>query len=125
MTEWGGMYFRSKPEIAIAKALNTKRVLFFANVRGRRELADMAMPIAESEATGRLELDFLIIRHGHCFSLEVDGQHHQNGGQTTRDYARDRLLLREGVPTVRFTAQQCLSYPNAVVTEFLEIVRGH
>lgn len=53
--------------------------------------------------------------------LEVDGQHHQEGTNTIRDYVRDRVLLREGIPTARFTAQECLNQTSDVVTEFLEL----
>jgi hypothetical protein len=51
--------------------------------------------------------------------LEVDGQHHQNGEQTLRDYVRDRVLLREGIPTARFTAEDCFNRSAEVVDEFL------
>jgi very-short-patch-repair endonuclease len=53
--------------------------------------------------------------------LEVDGKHHQEGTQTIRDYVRDRVLLREGIPSARFTAQECLSRAADVVTEFLNM----
>ena len=53
--------------------------------------------------------------------LEVDGQHHQEGTQTLRDYVRDRVLLREGIPTARFTASECITKATDVVTEFLEL----
>ena len=53
--------------------------------------------------------------------LEVDAQHHQEGSQTVRDYVRDHILLREGIPTVRFTAQECISRTELVITEFLEL----
>lgn len=53
--------------------------------------------------------------------LEVDGQHHQEATQTIRDYVRDRVLLREGIPIARFTAQECMTRTADVVTEFLEL----
>jgi very-short-patch-repair endonuclease len=54
--------------------------------------------------------------------LEVDGQHHHEGSQTVRDYLRDRVLLREGIPTARFTAQECLNQTADVITEFLKLL---
>ncbi|WP_161486837.1 hypothetical protein A5482_014790 (plasmid) [Cyanobacterium sp. IPPAS B-1200] len=32
---------------------------------------------------------------------------------------RDRLVLKEGIPTVRFTAKECFNQPKRVVEEFL------
>jgi very-short-patch-repair endonuclease len=49
----------------------------------------------------------MVFCQGKCLILEVDGQHHEEAGQVIRDYARDRVLLRSGVPTVRFTAKDC------------------
>lgn len=119
-TEWGGMYFRSQAELAIAKELNQVGVLFFANVRGRIDTGPS--PIAQTQHNGRLELDFLVFRGGKVYSLEVDGSQHNGSGQAIRDYGRDRLLLREGIPTARFTAQECLQYPAQVVQEFLALL---
>ena len=54
--------------------------------------------------------------------LEVDGQQHREGSQTIRDYVRDRVLLREGIPTARFTAQECINKTADVITEFLKLI---
>ena len=70
----------------------------------------------------RRELIWLRFYQGRCLILEVDGQHHSEEGQTIRDYARDRVLLRSGVPTVRFTAKDCMIRPEEVVAEFLSIL---
>ncbi len=121
MYEWGGMYFRSKAEIKIAEELDSKGVLFFANSRGR--IGRQGSPISEASnfLTGRLEVDFMVFLKGKCMILEVDGNHHQESLQTSRDYVRDRVLLREGLPTVRFTAKECFEKPENVVIEFLSI----
>jgi very-short-patch-repair endonuclease len=71
--------------------------------------------VSNGQLTGRLEVDFLIIAKGKVLVLEVDGSQHSEEGQTIRDYAKDRVLLRAGVPTVRFTARDCLMQPKAVV----------
>jgi len=39
-----------------------------------------------------------------------------------RDYVKDRLLMKEGVATIRFTAKECYNTPNLVVDEFLSIL---
>ncbi len=113
------MYFRSQPEIAIAEELDKRNVLFFANVKGRLNYEDLPASKASGYLSGRVEVDFLIFKNSKCIVLEVDGQHHQEGSQTVRDYIRDRVLLREGIPTARFTAQECISKTVDVITEFL------
>ena len=118
--EWGGLYLRSEVELRIAKALNETGVLFFANARGRVGLQETI--VSNNQLTGRVEADFMIFCQGKCLILEVDGQHHAEAGQVLRDYARDRVLLRSGVPTVRFTAQDCFERPQAVVSELLSIL---
>ena len=118
-TEWGGMYFRSPVEIKIAEALDRRGVLFFGNARGR--ISSQGSPVSASRMTGRLEIDFLVFYKGKCISLEIDGKHHQEDAQTHRDYIRDRLLLREGIATARFTAQECMESPDAAIEEFLNL----
>lgn len=105
----------------IAEALDLAGVLFFSNVRGRVGLQETQ--ISDTQLTGRVEVDFLIFHQGKCVSLKVDGQHHLGEGQSIRDYARDWVLLRSGVPTVRFTAKDCLNHPQQVVSETLAILR--
>ena len=120
--EWGGLYLRSEAELRIAKALDQQEILFFANARGRVSLMDA--PVSNDQSNGRMEADFMIFHQGKCLILEVDGQHHSEGGQTIRDYARDRMLLRAGLPTVRFTGRDCLDRPQAVVAECLSILQA-
>ncbi len=119
--EWGGMYFRSQTEIKIAEELDKQSCLFFANARGR--IGSQGSPASDASGclTGRVEVDFLVFHKHKCIILEVDGQHHNEGSQTSRDYVRDRVLLREGIPTVRFAASECFERTSDVVTEFLNI----
>lgn len=114
------MYFRSQAELVIAKALQEKGVLFFANSQGMASLE--GLPITEAHGmVERLEADFLVFRDGRCICLEVDGRHHQQRDHAFRDYAKERVLLRERIPTVRFPAQECLVRPALVVAEFLNL----
>jgi very-short-patch-repair endonuclease len=53
--------------------------------------------------------------------LEVDGVHHQEASQKTRDYRRDRVLLHDGIRTVRFDVDECYNRPMDVVAEFLNL----
>lgn len=117
LKEWGGMYFRSEPEIRLAQELDRLGIMFFANARGRVN-PDLS-PISQNNSNGRLEVDFLVFHQGKCISVEVDGNHHQENEQIFRDYTRDRLLLREKIPTVRFLAQDCFHNPSSVVKELL------
>ena len=118
--EWGGLYLRSEAELRIAKALDQTGVLFFANARGRVGLQETI--VSNDQLTGRVESDFMVVYQGKCLILEVDGQHHSENEQIIRDYARDRVLLRSGVPTVRFTVRDCLERPQDVVSEFMSIL---
>lgn len=118
--EWGGLYLRSEAEVRIAKALEQTGLLYFANARGRVGLQDTV--VSNGQLTGRVEADFMVFYQGVCLILEVDGQHHNEQDQAVRDYARDRVLLKAGVPTVRFTAKDCLEHPQKVVAEFLSIL---
>lgn len=119
--EWGGLYLRSEAEIRIAEALEQTGLLYFANARGRVGLKDTL--VSDSQLTGRVEADFMVFYQGVCLILEVDGKHHNAEGQSVRDYARDRVLLRAGLPTVRFTAKDCLQRPQQVVAEFVSILQ--
>jgi len=120
--EWGGLYLRSEAERRIAEALDQRGILFFANSRGRVSLEDAA--ISTNELNGRVEADFLVFHQGKCLVLEVDGQHHLEDEQAVRDYGRDRMLLRAGLPTIRFTGKNCLERPQAVVDECLSILQA-
>ncbi len=121
LKEWGGMYFRSVCEIKIAEQLDKQQVLFFANARGRIGRQDSPVSEASGWLTGRLEIDFVVFHKRKCMTLEVDGSHHQQSVQVTRDYVRDRVLLREGIATVRFEAKECFEKPADVVAEFLSM----
>jgi very-short-patch-repair endonuclease len=120
--EWGGLYLRSGAEVRIAEALDKAGVLFFANARGRVGLQETI--VSNGQLTGRVEADFLVFNQGKCVVLEVDGAHHSERSQVVRDYARDRVLLRSGVPTVRFTASDCMTRPDEVVAELLSILKA-
>ena len=117
--EWGGLYLRSPAELVIAKELEYRQLLFFANVRGRVSLLNS--PLSEQHQNGRVELDFLVFYQGKCRILEIDGIHHNADDTRLRDYSRDRLMLKEGIPTARFSAQECLNGTADVVNEFLTL----
>jgi Protein of unknown function (DUF2726) len=120
--EWGGLYLRSEAEVKIAEAFDRAGLLFFANARGRVSLEHSL--VSNGQLTGRLEVDFLLIKRGKCLVLEVDGSHHSQGEQVIRDYAKDRVLLQSGVPTVRFAAKDSLMQPEQVVAEVLSTLES-
>ncbi|BAY66933.1 hypothetical protein NIES22_70770 (plasmid) [Calothrix brevissima NIES-22] len=120
--QWGGLNFRSKTEVRVAHALYNQRVLFFANSRAYMDLTDLPISnIDNNQLKERVEIDFLVFYKQKCMILEVDGEHHQQASQKTRDYRRDRVLLRDGIRTVRFNASECYNHPLEVVTEFLNL----
>jgi hypothetical protein len=119
--QWGGLNFRSKTEVRIAHALHSQRILFFANSRAYMDLTDLPISNADNKLKERVEIDFLVFYKQKCMILEVDGDHHQQSAQITRDYRRDRVLLRDGIRTVRFDASECYNRPIDVVMEFLNL----
>lgn len=119
--QWGGLNFRSKTEVRIAHALYNQRVLFFANNRAFMDLNDLPISNIGNKCKESIEIDFLVFYKQKCMILEVDGEHHQQASQRTRDYRRDRVLLRDGIRTVRFNANECYNHPLEVVTEFLNL----
>lgn len=119
LKEWGGMYFRSEAEIALAEELHNRGLMFFANVRGM--VNTEFSPVSQGQSSGRLEVDFLVFHKGQCISIEVDGNHHQENDQIRRDYSRDRLLLKEQISTARFTAQECYEHTQLVVREIINL----
>jgi len=118
---WNGMYFRSKAELKIAQMLQQRGVLFFANSQGTASLTDLPVTRDAHGMVERIEADSLVFLNGQCICLEVDSQHHLNGKNAYRDFAKERVLLREQTSTVRFPAQECLAQPDEVVTEFLNL----
>jgi Protein of unknown function (DUF2726) len=119
--EWGGMFFRSRVEVTVAEALDRRKVTFFGNPRGRFANYDISVSDRSNVNNGRFETDFLVFHAGKCMALEVDGKHHLTEFQTERDYVKDRLLLKAGIITVRFTAKECIDRPDEVISEFLQL----
>lgn len=120
--QWGGLHFNSKTEVRIAHALHSQKILFFANSRAYMDLTGLPISsIDNNQLKERIEIDFLVFYKQKCMILEVDGEHHQQSSQKIRDYRRDRVLLRDGIRTVRFNANECYHHPLEVVTEFLNL----
>jgi very-short-patch-repair endonuclease len=110
-TFWNGMVLRSPSEMAVAEALQRKRVLFFVNAKCR-----LCSRLGQLETW---ETDFLVFYQGIPRILEVDGRaYHQDFGA---DYKRDRMFDREGIRSSRFSASECLNNADEVVKEFLEL----
>lgn len=59
-------------------------------------------------------------------AIECDGHdwHERTKQQASADRARDRALLRLGIPTLRFTGSDIVYNDHACATEILEIVLG-
>ena len=113
--EWEGLLFRSTAELRIAEALHRRGLLFFPNAR-------CLFPEGEDHKAHR-EADFLVMADGAWGVLEVDGRRwHQE--TAADDHHRDRLFKRHGARCVeRFDADQCTRDPDAVLDDFLLMLR--
>lgn len=108
---WYGIEIRSPGELAIAKALEKRGVLFFVNSSCR-----LRNRLGRSDTW---KIDFLVFYKRLFRILEVDGvTYHQ---YPLEDYRRDRVFAREGIQTSRFTAQECMENADLVVEEFLDL----
>lgn len=111
--EWNDLRFRSKSEIKIAQALDKTGVLFFPNCMAR---------LGSISGRENREADFLICDEGKWGILEVDGEIFHS--TAAKDHGRDRLFRSYGVRVIeRFTADQCYNNPDAVVRQFLTILK--
>ncbi|MGH3118620.1 MAG: hypothetical protein ACRDQ2_16205 [Gaiellales bacterium] len=114
--EWKNLKFRSKSEIKIAEALDRANVLFLPNCAAR-------LGLNESDRRKR-EADFLICEGGKWGILEVDGEPFHPPSRTVQDHERDRYFKQHGIRTVEhYDATRCYNEPDAVVAEFLGILR--
>ncbi|PAX54872.1 DUF559 domain-containing protein [Brunnivagina elsteri] len=118
---WNGLTFRSQTEKKIARALYSKNIIFFANVNGFMALNGLPVSNHDNKLKEKAEVDFLVFHNQKCMILEVDGVYHNEAFQKNWDYKRDRIFLRQGISTVRFSATQCYESTSAVVEEFLEL----
>jgi very-short-patch-repair endonuclease len=118
---WNGLTFRSQTEIKIAKVLYSKNIIFFANANGFMGLNGLPITNHDNKLIEKAEIDFLVIHNQKCMILEVDGVLHNETLQRNWDCKRDRVFLRQGIPTVRFSADQCLKSTSAVIDEFLQL----
>ncbi|MBW4692452.1 MAG: DUF559 domain-containing protein [Lyngbya sp. HA4199-MV5] len=110
---WKGFKLRSKAEIKIAEELERADVIFLPNCKVR--LSDQKI---------NLEPDFIVCCDGKWGILEVDGPHHTAETRVAeqereRHFKRHRIFIVE-----RFTADSCLSNPDKVVREFLELLKS-
>ena len=112
---WENLYFRSPPEIAIAKVLSEHEVLFLPNCMAR---LGSHSPVNRKNR----EADFLVCSDGKWGIIEVDGETIHT--VAANDHDRDRLFEEYGIRVIeRFTAKKSTSDPEGVVTKFLNILK--
>ena len=114
---WHGLVFRTRSELAIAKAFDAAGVTFFPGCVCR---------ITDSKgARVKREPDFLVIHFGVAAILELDGKPHQ--GRAAYDHTRDRLFKRRaGIWVIeRVPSQFALEHPNVVVRGFLDLILAY
>jgi len=93
--EHDGLLFRSQPEIHLYNALKARGLTF----------APLPVFIRGGRSYRRLEPDFLVLKDGYVFQVEVDGDHYH---QETPLDAQDRVdpMAWEGVQVRRFSASK-------------------
>jgi hypothetical protein len=115
LLEWNGLRFQSHSEVCIARALDQAEILYFPNCKGR---------LGRGHARCNVVPDFLVCYDGKWGILEVDGEPFHPPARTTYEHERARLFKDQGIRTVEhFDAARCRSAPDAVVAEFLRILR--
>lgn len=58
-----------------------------------------------------------------CLVVEVDGEYHEKEEQRRLDRIRDQELRREGLTSLRFTNEDVLARPDAVLSEIQRVVQ--
>jgi hypothetical protein len=112
---WRTLRFRSQSEIRIAQALERAGVMFLPNCKAR-------LPVAADEM-GNREPDFLVCADGHWGILEVDGDQYHPPEGAAKEHERDRLFRARGLKVERYSGGRCFESADAVVAEFLELLR--
>ncbi len=112
ITVWNNLNFRSRSEVAIAKALDSQGVMYLPNCAAR---------LGPPEHRHNKEPDFLICYEGKWGILEVDSpEFHPNRGS---DDERDLQFKLYGVKEIQhFQWKECQEHPDAVVGKFLALL---
>jgi hypothetical protein len=110
---WEYLFFRSPVEIAIAKSLDKRGVLFLPNCMSR-----LGLPSSRENR----EADFLVCCDSKWGILEINGDtYHTN---SAKDHNRSRLFKIHGIRVFEaYEARRCIKEPDSVVQEFLELIR--
>lgn len=96
----------------------------FARVLDDRELCDMHYNLTPDVMVGGYRFDFVMRYFGNdVFGVECDGHewHERTRQQASYDRARDRALLKLGLPTVRFTGSDIHRDAEQCALELIEI----
>lgn len=118
---WNGVVFSSKIEKRIAHLLSMKNIVFFTNLNAFMDSKGMPVSNTDNREIEKTEVDFLVFHNQKSMILEIDGEHHRQERQWNFDHKRDRIFLKQGISTVRFSYELCNSNPSAVVDEFLSL----
>jgi len=120
---WNNVVFSSKIERKIAQILSTRNIVFFTNLNAFMYSKGMPVSNTDNREFEKTEVDFLVFHNQKCMILEIDGEHHRQERQWNFDHKRDRIFLRQGISTVRFSYELSNSNPSAVVDEFLALFK--
>jgi very-short-patch-repair endonuclease len=79
---------------------------------------ELPLELEQQAMVGRWRCDFLLGFGDGKLAIEVDGfDYHSSKDQMERDRRRDRDLLLDGVPTIRFTGSEVMRDPVACMDE--------
>lgn len=108
-----GLYFRSKTEIKIARALERAGILYFP------------LPVACYNGQKK-EPDFLVqSKSGRWGILEVQGDTYHPPATAAQDHERSRIFRQQGIPVEFYSASRCWEAPDEVVSNFLSVISKH
>jgi hypothetical protein len=112
---WESMKFNSKGEVAIAQALERLGVMYLPNCLTR---------VGGKDSRQARFPDFLICYRGKWGILEIDGATYHTPTSATQDHDRRRQFEQHGGINFfdRFPYKRCMSEPDRVVKEFLDIL---
>lgn len=112
---WNELRYASKSEIRVAQEFEKRKVMFFP------------LAVAVRADTGEnwidhREVDFLVCDNGKFGILEVA----YHPGRYEKDSEKNHWFKHSGILCIEnFTAERCYNEAEAVVTEFLAILRKH
>lgn len=118
---YDGLNYRSQAEVAIAKAFDKyNRENTYSGVTYLPNNIAVTPQLGKHGYVDKAEADFMCFTEYGMGILEVDGSQHQNDDQVEKDIKKEELWKKMGFKVIeRFTASDCMSFPDQVVEAFI------